>query len=410
MKKAVLLLLVLAVAGVFGWRLWQKALAARAQASPAERGARAVAVEVQPVATTTIRDVAQFTGSLFSKALFVAAPKVAGRLKKLTVNIGDPVRQGQTIALLDDDEYAQQVGEAQAELEVAKANIEEARSALEIEKREYDRVQALRQKNIASESELDSGQARYQAQEAKYKVALAQVDQKDAALKAAEVRLSYTRIQAAWEDGEGERVVGERFVDEGAMLRANDPIVSIIDLSSLTAVIHVIERDYSKITVGQDATVTTDAYPERLFRGRIVRVAPLLKETSREARVEVEIPNPEGVLKPGMFVRAEIEFDRHDNATVVPFTALARREGREGVFLADLTEKKAHFVPVTVGIVSGEQAEVTAPPLSGMVVTLGQHLLTDGSTIAVAQAAGTGEAASGPGPTAEAGRRQGSTQ
>jgi RND family efflux transporter MFP subunit len=140
--------------------------------------------------------------------------------------------------------------------------------------------------------------------------------------------------------------------------------------------------------VGQEATVTTDAYPGRVFDGRIVRVAPLLKETSREARVEVEITNPEGLLKPGMFVRVQIEFDRHDNATVVPTNALAHREDREGVFLVDLMEKKAHFVPVTVGIVSGDEAEITAPPLAGMVVTLGQHLLTDGSAIIVSGTAG----------------------
>jgi RND family efflux transporter MFP subunit len=153
--------------------------------------------------------------------------------------------------------------------------------------------------------------------------------------------------------------------------------------------------------------VTTDAYPGQVFAGRIVRVAPLLKETSREARVEVEIPNPEGLLKPGMFVRAQIEFDRHDNATVVPTNALARREDRQGVFLADLTEKKARFVPVTVGIRSGDEAEITAPPLAGMVVTLGQHLLTDGSAIVVGEAAsappaGGGEAGAKAGPPAEA--------
>jgi multidrug efflux pump subunit AcrA (membrane-fusion protein) len=139
-------------------------------------------------------------------------------------------------------------------------------------------------------------------------------------------------------------------------------------------------------------------------------VAPLLKETSREARVEVEIPNPEGVLKPGMFVRAAIEFDRHANATVVPFEALAQRDGRQGVFLADLTEKKAHFVPVTVGIKNGGEVEVTAPPLSGMVVTLGQHLLTDGSPITVAEAAHTQELGAEAQPAAESSPTRGSPQ
>jgi hypothetical protein len=87
-----------------------------------------------------------------------------------------------------------------------------------------------------------------------------------------------------------------------------------------------------------------------------------------------------------MFIRAHIEFARHDDATVVPRTALAKRNGRQGVFLADVQNMKAHFIPVTLGIVNGESAEVVKPSLSGSVVTLGQHLLEDGSPITVPEA------------------------
>ncbi len=103
------------------------------------------------------------------------------------------------------------------------------------------------------------------AADAREKVALAQVNQREAAVKAAEVRLSYSRIVAEWKEGSDERVVGERFVDEGAMLSANAPIVSILDIGRLIAVIQVIERDYSKVRIGQEAVVSTDAYPGRTF-------------------------------------------------------------------------------------------------------------------------------------------------
>ena len=304
-----------------------------------------------------------------------------GRLEKLLVNIGDRVKRGQLIAVLDDEEYAQQVEQARAELEVTKANLIEKRSSLDVSRREFKRAQALRQKKIASESELDAAQAQYKAQDAKYKVALAQVTQKEAALKAAQVRLSYTQIKASWEDGGETRVAGEKFVDEGAMLKANAPIVSILDIHSLTAVIHVIERDYSKVRVGQKVVVTTDAFPGSTFTGKIVRIAPLLKETSRQARVEIEVPNRDRLLKPGMFIRAHIEFARHDNTTVVPVAALTKRNNQQGVFLVDTQNMKAHFIPVTLGIVNGKSAEVVKPTLSGSIVTLGHHLLEDGSAI-----------------------------
>jgi len=380
MKKAFWIVIGAVLIGFIGWQVHQRA-SISLKGNKRQRRAVAVAVEIAPVKKATIRDIGLFTGSLVPKSYFVVAPKTGGRLEKLRVNIGDPVKRGQQIAVLDDDEYAQQVEQARAELEVAKANVEESRSSLDVAHREFERAKTLRQKKIASESELDAAQAQYEAQDAKHKVALAQVAQKEAALKAARVRLSYTQIRAWWEDGDEPRLVGERFVDEGAMLKANDPIVSILDIHSVIGVIHVIERDYSEVRVGQEAIVTTDAFPGKTFIGKIVRVAPLLKESSRQARVEIEIPNREQILKPGMFARAHIQFAKHEDVTVVPLIALTKRDNRQGIFLVDTQNMKAHFIPVTLGIVNAGLAEVVEPTLSGTVVTLGHHLLEDGASI-----------------------------
>jgi RND family efflux transporter MFP subunit len=380
MKKAVGILIGLGLIGFLGWQVYQR-VPLSAKGPRRQRRTVAVPVEVAPIQNATIRDVGTFTGSLFAKSYVIVAPKIAGRLEKLLVNIGDPIKRNQLIAVLDDEEYRQQVEQARAELEVAKAHLIESRSTLDLSKREFERAQALRQKKVASESELDAAQAQFKAQDAKYKVALAQVAQKEAALKATQVRLSYAKIRASWEDGNELRIVGERFVDEGAMLKANDRIVSILDIHFLIGVIHVIERDYSEVWTGQEASLTTDAFPGRNFTGKVVRVAPLLKETSREARVEIEVPNRDRLLKPGMFIRAQIQFARHDNATVIPVTALVKRNGQQGVFIVDTENLKAHFTPITVGIVNGDLAEVVKPSLSGSVVTLGHHLLEDGSSI-----------------------------
>ena len=177
------------------------------------------------------------------------------------------------------------------------------------------------------------------------------------------------------------RLVGERYVDEGAMLPPNEPIVSILDVGTLIAVINVIERDYPKIQRGLEAVISTDAFPGRTYGGQVARIAPLLMEKSREARVEIEVPNDQMLLKPGMFVRVQIEFEEHENVTVIPLAALVKRNGTQGVFAVDRSEQKAHFVPVEVGIVNANQAEIISPPLSDAVVTLGHHLLEDGANI-----------------------------
>jgi len=378
-KKYTIIFIILILAGFLSWQIYQRFSADEKHSVP--QGVGTVAVEVSQIKKTTIRDVEVFTGTLLPKSQFIAAPKIAGRLEKILINIGDRVKRGQLIALLDDDEYVQQVEQAQAELEVAAANVEETRSALNLARREFERAKALRAKEVVSVSELDVAESKYKSQEAKQKVALAQVAQKEAFLKAAKVRLSYTRIEASWQDGDESRVVGERFVDEGAMLKANDPIVSILDIHSLTAVFNVIEQDYARMTKGHVAVVTTDAFPNKTFTGTIARVAPLLKEAARQARVEMDILNPGLLLKPGMFVRVHIEFAKHEDATVVPVRSLTKRNRQEGVFLVDIQTKRARFIPVTVGIVSGEWAEVVAPSLSGFVVIVGQQLLDDGSAI-----------------------------
>jgi RND family efflux transporter MFP subunit len=384
MKKLLVALIILAIILAIGWQAYKRITTTDGTGFNRGRSAVAVAVEIQPIRRGVIKDIGIFTGSLFPKSQFVVAPKAAGWLKKLLVNVGDTVQQNQVIAILEDEEYRQQVEQAKAELQVAKANAENCTNDLELARREFERAKALREKQIASASELEEAEAAFNTCQTQLKVSIAQVTQKESALKAAELRLSYTRVQAFWEDGDQTRVVGERFVDEGALLQANQPIVTILENKPLTAVVYVVERDYPKVSVGQSANITTDAYSDKTFTGSIVRIAPLLKESSRQARVEIELPNTEELLRPGMFIRARIEFAHHDNATLIPLAALVRRDGRQGVFIADRDNLKARFVPVAVGIISGESVEIREPSdfgESGFVVTMGNHLLEDGSDI-----------------------------
>ncbi|MFO7783856.1 MAG: efflux RND transporter periplasmic adaptor subunit [Thermodesulfobacteriota bacterium] len=381
MKKSIIMSVFLALLGLLGWQVYTKVTSPGSGEGPV-RERPAVAVEIQTASTGTIRDVGVFTGTLHPRSRFVVAPKISGRLEKLPVHVGDRIEPGKLVAVLDQGEYAQQVDQARAELQVARAQLEESRSALEIAGRELERVRELRRQKIASESELDGADAEFKARQAKHQVALAQVTQKKALLEAAQVRLSYTRIHAGGNGSGALWVVGERFVDEGALLAPNNPIISVLDIGSLIAVVHVIEKDYPKIKPGQVASIAAEAFPEERFTGRIVRLAPLLKETSRQARVEIEVPNPDARLKPGMFIRAEIEFDRHENAMLIPESALVRREeGVRGVFTVDTGEMKARFIPVKTGIIQSDTAEIVEPELTEPVVTLGQHLLEDGSLV-----------------------------
>jgi len=362
------------------WQIVGRLADGRGQAG-GPRGA-AVAVDIAAIERGVIRDIGTFSGTLIPKSYFTIVPKISGRIKELYVDIGDRLARGQLVATLEDEEYQQQVIQAEADMGVAKANLEEAASAQELAKREYDRAKALHQKGILSDAELEAVGSSFSTRDARYKVTQAQIANQQAALETARVRLSYTRIRAAWETEGGPRYVGERFVNPGAMLSSNTAILSVIELQPITAVIHVTEKDYFRLKPDQSVLITSGAFPGRDFRGLVARIAPLLKETSREARVEVDVENADGALKPGMFVSARIEFANKADATIVPTSALVNRGALQGLFLADLENKKAVFQPATVGIIEGDRAEIIEPAaLTGYVVTLGHHLLENGTPL-----------------------------
>jgi len=200
----------------------------------------------------------------------------------------------------------------------------------------------------------------------------------------ADLRLSYTQVSAAWPEDD-RRYIGRRLVEEGSLVTANTPILSVVSLDPLLVVVEVLEKDYPRLRVGQEAALRAEAWPGETFRARVVRVAPVLSAETRQARVELEVANPELRLKPGMFVEVVFIFKEVENVWSVPLDVPFRR--REGfvIFLADPEKKTVRLLPVTLGLVDGGRVElVGAPPLDQPVVFLGQHLLTDGQEYSLA--------------------------
>jgi RND family efflux transporter MFP subunit len=284
---------------------------------------------------------------------------------------------------LDDDEPVQLVAQAAAELAVAEASLAEAKSALVIATRELQRIATLRKRGVASESQLDVAQADQLTKQAQVKVAAAQVTKAEAVLASAKVRLGYTQVVAGWNGGQDHRVVAERFVDEGETVSANASLLSIVELNPIMGVIFVAERDYARLQSGQIASLTTDAYAGESFPGRIDRIAPIFRQATRQARVELVIDNPEHRLKPGMFTRVTVVMDQIAEATIVPEQALTTRADRTGVFVVNDDGRSVMWREVRIGIREGHRVQVEGEGLTGRVVTLGQQLVNDGSAITI---------------------------
>lgn len=335
-----------------------------------------VAVEVAEVSYGYIREVSQLTGTIIPQYQYIVAPKVSGRVLKISKRIGDPVSSGELIAQIDDAEYQQAVLESEANLRIAQASLTESKSQLELAGQEKERAEQLQAKGISSPAELDAAVTNFTAQQSRYKLAQAQVEQREAALKSARIRLGYTRLTAS-KPG----FIGERFVDEGALLAPNAAVVSVVGIDSVIVRTTVIERDYSRIQIGQTAMVTVDAFQGRSFPGIVSRIAPMLQESSRVAQMEVEVPNDSLFLKPGMFARVEVVTAQKDSTQIVPAVAVTTRNSETGVFLVSPGETVTRYVPIKTGIATPDRIEILSPRIEGLVVTLGQHLLDDGSPV-----------------------------
>ena len=345
-----------------------------------------VPVEVAAIEHGPIERRREFAGSLEASAEFIVAPKVAGRVKRISVDLADVVTRGQVVAELDDEELLQAEAQARANLAVARAQAGAAEKAVEIAKRNYNRVSDLRERDIASEQEFDVARSDKAGADADLEVARAEVLRASAAHRAAEIRSGYAQVIADWSDGDEQRVVASRFADEGSTVAANAPLLTIVDLDPVVVVVHVTESDYAVLAPGIPVSVRTDAFRGESFAGEISRVAPVFRAESRQARIEITVPNGDGRLKPGMFVRVRAVLERVEQATIVPAAALVERGEQTVVFTLAADGSTVEERAVEVGIREGERVAVSSKdgrPLEGRVVTLGQQQLVDGTAIVI---------------------------
>jgi RND family efflux transporter MFP subunit len=380
--RPITVIVLIVVAAGLGWFLLGRS-GGQGDAGGGRGSSRPIPVEVAAIEHGPIELRRTFSGTLEAQTKFVVAPKVSGRVERMVVDLADPVKRGQVVAELDNDEYVQAVAQAKADLEVAKANRSEARSALEIANRDLERVKTLNKRGVASASQLDATSANQLEKQAQLEVAEAQVVRAKAALETANIRLGYTRITADWTNGDDHRVVAERFVDQGETVSANAKLLLIVELDPISGVIFVTEKDYARMKPGQTVVLTTDAFPGEEFKGTIDRIAPVFQQATRQARVELTIQNPGHRLKPGMFIRATAVLDHLTEAVIVPEQAMSSRGDKSGVFLLSEDGQSVEWKPVTVGIRDRGRVQVEGDGLSGQVVTLGQQLVDDGSRVTV---------------------------
>lgn len=338
-----------------------------------------VPVEVAEVRRGPIREEQRLSGEVIPTYRFVVAPRVPGRLVAVAKRIGDRVTAGEVLARVDDEEYRQDVLEAEADLGTTRATLAETTVQLEQAERDLARLQTLEERQLISRSEVERARAARDALVSRQKLARAQIEQREAGLSSARIRLGYAALVAPRAG-----IVAERFADEGTLLAANAPILAVIGVNPALVRATLAERLAARVAVGLTVELEADAHPGTRIAGRVARIAPALDDQTRTAAVEVEADNASLLLRPGMFVRVGLVLAERADAQLVPTAALAARNGATGVFVLDAQGTAVSWVPVTTGIATPALTEVVSPQLSGRVVTLGHHLLQHGSAVTLA--------------------------
>jgi RND family efflux transporter MFP subunit len=291
-------------------------------------------------------------GNLIGKQTVDIAPRTGGRLLSVNVQLGDAVRRGQVLAKVEDREIVEQVRQAEASQEVSKATIRQREADLKVSELNFERSKNLFQRGLLAKQSLDDAESRYMASVAQFDLSKAQLNQNDSRLQELKINLQNTSVTSPV-DG----FVGKRSVDPGAMVNTNTAIASVVDISRLRLVANVVEKDLRVVNAGETAVVEVDAYPGETFNGKIARVSPVLDPATRTATMEVEIPNSDNRLKPGMYARVNLTVEEHDNALVIPKTAVVDYSSQRGVWVPNESDR-AMFVPLKLGIENSDQIEV----------------------------------------------------
>jgi len=343
-------------------------------AAAKEAGRPPVAVSVAPASRADLQENVEIVGTLAPKFSADVQSEVTGTVTAVYVTEWVPVRKGDRLARLDTTET--EAGIAALKAMEAQARVAESRA-----RREYERAQQLQKYGLITPQAFDDAKSAVEAAEAATAASQAQT-------RTAEARLAKSTLVAPING-----VVALRGVNVGDRVEnmgSSGPLFRIVDNRLLDLTVSVPSSRLSSVRVGQPIEFTTDALPGRTFSGKVMFINPAIDAASRSAKVVVEVPNPDGQLKGGAFVKGRIVVANRPGILQVPREALLNwnlEQQTAEVFLArgDKAEKRV--------VKTGQSNGVTVEVLTGLeegdpVVIRGGFSLQPGDRLAVAKGEG----------------------
>lgn len=372
---------------------------ASTKADNKDESAAPIQVTTAPVVERSTNRGVEVVGSLEAEDEVTVSSQASGNLDEITVDLGSAVRRGQVIARIDQRELKLKVDQAEGTLHQAEArlgikrgekidpqkqpDVRLAFAALERARYDLNASRSLAESGDISKQQLDVYQKTVDQAEARYQAALenvrnleAIIEEKRAALDLAKKQLTDAAIISPING-----VVKEKAASRGEYLQPGKPIVTIVQINPLRLKLEVPETFAAGIRRGQVVTLKVDSFPDREFKGVIKRINPSLDEKNRSLMAEGQVANESGLLRPGMFARAQIVSDNKGTALMVPEKAVVSIAGVNKVFVVDggraverlvkLGARDGSLVEILEGIKSGER-----------VITTNAEQLHDGASVA----------------------------
>jgi len=328
--------------------------------------------------------------------------KVAGRLERMLVDIGTPVRQGQVVARLAPTDFELKVRQAETALQQARtqlglpadgasevvdpaqtAGVKQAAATLKQTQLARDRMTKLFEEQLIPRSDLDTVEANLGVAEGRYQEAVetartrqALLSQRKSEWEIARQQLTDSALTAPF-DG----AIRERLVSPGDYLAAGTPVAVLVRMHPLRLKLAVPEREAAGIRKGQPVQLTVEGVSTR-HTGQVARISPAISEDNRTLMVEAEVPNTDHSLRPGAFARAEIVIQSGDLAVLVPASSVVTFAGIEKV--VSVKDGKALEKKVRTGRHSGDQVEIVDGIKAGDPVIVQPGNIVTGEPVRVA--------------------------
>jgi RND family efflux transporter MFP subunit len=326
-----------------------------------------IPVEVTPATRENLENIIRSTGTLLANKEVPISSEVSGIIKKLLVDVGDPLKEGQVIALIDEREIKLNYEQAKALLAQAEAGFQNA-------KLEFERKKQLLEDEAIPQGMFDAVKSQYELAEAGVESAQVQVNLTSKKLEDCTIRSPINGFVKTKLAAEGEYYHTMK----------SGPIFMLIQSNPIKLLFTVAEQYSKDIHPGLTTKIRVATFPGRTFTGKVSRVSPSTDPVSHTLNVEALFSNPRFELKPGFFADVELVLDVKTNALTAPASALIVEENINYLYINDSGVAKK--VEVQLGYSSIDKIEIVSGIKEGdEVITSGQETLVEGNKIRIVQ-------------------------